>query len=330
MDIEKYISLKDKQRRGQLTKDEQKTWQQWSESADATALSQLEQLADRYTHAYEPDVEAGLLRLKARMQTAQATTVANTQLRVVTRRRWLAVAAAVFLLAVGMVAIRGIVQTKPAVVVIATEAAEQRNLTLTDGSKVQLNANSTISLPETFKNAAKRAVVLRGEAYFKVQPNAQQPFEIAAEAVTITVVGTAFNVRAYPNESTVEVEVVEGTVKMTIGAQQIILKAKQKGIYNSENNQLFLQESPQLNAQAWRTHLLRFNNAPLAEVVQALSRYHRVRIDLANDTLQKCAFTGNFSKTRLDDALKTLKIIMSLQWEKPATDHYIIRNGVCQ
>ncbi len=329
MDIEKYISLKDKHRQGKLSKDEQQAMQQWMQSADGKALQKINELTDLYQKGYEPNVEAGLHRLKASIQEVKAQETRVKTLAVAARRRWWSAAAAVLILAVALIAMRGLLQSKPETLLVTTNPKENRNLILTDGTKVQLNAQSEITVPKSFENQDKRRVQLSGEAYFAVKADAKQPFEIKTSAVMITVLGTAFNVRAYPGETTTEVEVEEGRVKMRVGSQQITLLAKEKGIYNSRENKLEKRKTKQLNAQAWRTHRLAFQNEPLSEIIQELERYHRVQIELANDTMKSCAFTCNFDKTELADALQVLQIGMQLQWEKTAADHYIIRGGRC-
>lgn len=330
MEIEKYISLKEKQRQGNWSKDEQQAMQTWMQSAEGKALEKIGQLADVYKNAYEPDAEAGLKRLKAQIQAAKAQEAPGRTLVVASRRRWMSVAAAVMLLAVAVVAMRGLFLPKPATFVVITQPEENRVLTLTDGTRVQLNVNSKLSTPKSFEKAPKRVVELSGEAYFAVKSDASQPFEIKTSDVTITVVGTAFNVRAYPQEETTEVEVVEGVVEMAVGSKKLTLRANQKGIYNSQKNKLYHRSAKQLHAQAWRTNQLDFKNTPLVEILQELGRYHRVKIELANEALKTCAFTGNFGKTKLDDALKSMQLSMQLKWEKIAIDHYIIRSGVCK
>jgi ferric-dicitrate binding protein FerR (iron transport regulator) len=93
---------------------------------------------------------------------------------------------------------------------------------------------------------------------------------------------------------------------------------------------LYKRKARQLNAQAWRTHNLVFQKEALSEIIQQLERYHHVKIDIAKESLKRCAFTCNFGKTKLDDALKVLQIGMKLQWEKASNNHYIIRDGICQ
>lgn len=330
MDIEKYISLKDKQRRGRLNADEQEALQRWSQSAEGKLWQQVDRWSESYSSGYEPDVEAGLVRLKARMQQAKTSTPAVQPLRVASRRTWVAVAAAVVVLVVAMVALRGLFRSAPEMLAVTTTANEQKKLTLTDGTQVQLNADSKLELPSSFENLKIRKVNLSGEAYFKVAQYEAQPFQIDAQAVTVTVVGTAFNMRAYPQEATIEVEVEKGIVRMAVGKESILLAAHEKGIYNSRENKLSKKSASQLNAQAWRTDRLQFNKAPLSEVIQALARYHRVQIDLANDAMKDCAYTCNFKKTKLEDVLKTLQLSLNVQWEKASSDHYILRGGACQ
>ena len=163
-----------------------------------------------------------------------------------------------------------------------------------------------------------------------MKTDAEQPFENKTTVVTINVVGTAFNVRAYPEEETTEVEVEEGTVEMTVGSQKITLTANEKGVYNRRENKLEKRTAKQLNAQAWRTHQLVFKKEPLSEIIKELERYHHVQIRFADDIMKNCAFTCNFGKTKLDDALKVLQLGLKLEWQKEAADRYIIRGGICQ
>lgn len=193
-------------------------------------MEKINQLSDRYKNNYEPNVEAGLQRLQARIEAAKTTEIPVRPL-VIASRRWLRLAAAVLILAIGVVAMRGwlnVAGKKTEVVTIDTQAIDTKLVTLTDGTKVQLNERSVLTAPKNFKNATKRMIQLTGEAYFDIKPNADKPFEIQAEKVIITVLGTAFNVRAYPGEATVEVEVERGKVQLAVANEILILKAKRK------------------------------------------------------------------------------------------------------
>lgn len=335
MDIRQYISLRNKQRAGKLDADDNHALQQWSSSAEGNAwlndLQQIEQLSDRYKNTYEPDVEAGLLRLKARIaQAKSAETALVPQLRVASRRRWWSVAAAAVILAFGVIALREWMQPEQKTVAVQTRAEEQKAVTLADGTNVQLNDQTTLTLPETFKNAKKRKVTLQGEAYFEVKPNSEKPFEITADQLTIVVLGTAFNVRAYPEERTTEVEVTHGKVRLSIEKQELILTANEKGIYDQKTGKLYRKDAPKLNAQAWRTHRLQFQSAPLSEILQELERYHKVKFELADPKMADCEYTTDFRKTKLDKVIAILQMGMNLRFTAVSAKKYRVQGGICQ
>lgn len=334
MDIRQYLSLRNRQRAGNLDEDDHQALQQWSSSAEGSAwlhdLQQIEHLSDGYKSIYEPDVEAGLLRLKTRIaQSKAAEMVPGTQLRVVSRRRWWSVAAAAVVLTFGVVALRVWMQPAVKTVAVQTHTEEQKSLTLTDGTQVQLNDQTTLILPETFKNAKRRKVTLQGEAYFEVKPNPEKPFEISADELTIVVLGTAFNVRAYPEEMTTEVEVTHGRVRISIENQELILTANEKGIYDRKTGELYQKGAPQLNAQAWLTHRLKFETTPLSEILQELERYHKVKFEV-NSKIANCKFTGDFRKTKLEKVMETLELALNVQFTTLSAKKYRVKGGTCQ
>ncbi len=334
MDIEKYLSLRDKERAGRLNAAETRALQQWTQSATGDAwlknIQQIEQWSGQYKSGYEPNVEAGLQRLKAQMAEAKAQETPVRYLSVASRQRWLSVAAAIFILAIGVVAIRGWQQPTNKTVAVQTQTLEKKAVTLTDGTTVQLNENSVLDVPKSFKNATKRVVNLSGEAYFDVQSNLERPFEIQTEQAIIAVLGTAFNVRAYADEPTIEVEVERGKVSFAVGTEKILLVAGEKGIYNRNTKELYQKNASQLNAQAWRRHSLKFVNTPLSEILEELERYHKVQFEVENVDVTNCRYTGNFGKTDLSKVLESLKVGLKLEVKRTGTNRYIIQGGNCK
>src|SRR5690606_29628552 len=97
------------------------------------------------------------------------------------------------------------------------------HLLLPDGSKVWLNACSELSFPSAFGRASRK-VILRGEAYFEVKQQAQQPFFVEANGTMIAVMGTAFNVSAYPDEKEVLTTLTDGAVAVSLAKQRVVLE----------------------------------------------------------------------------------------------------------
>lgn len=194
---------------------------------------------------------------------------------------------------------------------VQTMAGEQREVTLPDGSTVVLNENSELAYAESFK---KRRVRLSGEAFFEVSKLKGQPFTIDAEGATTTVLGTSFNVRAYPAESKVEVSVNTGKValqKSEDKSKELILEAGEAGIYNKKTEEV--EEAAVSNADFWKTSRLEFDSVPLSLVLPALERHFNTRIEVANPKLLKCTFNGDYAKPELKDILKAIEFTMFLE-----------------
>lgn len=334
MNIEQYISLLEKQRRGGISVTDERALQTWLENMDgekmAKEIDQINQLSNRYKSSFEPDVEAGLSRLQARMQAVKDAE--TKQLQVVARRRILQLAA-VFLLAVVAVALIWFALPKsPEMLVITTGNGDQEQILLTDGSKIVLNENSEISFPKDFTQLRKRAVRLSGEAFFEVASNPAKPFVITTQETEVTVLGTAFNVRAYAQESITEVEVTEGSVQFAVlnSDAAIVIERSQKGIFDTNGNKLYTKTTPNLNAQAWRTNQLNFKNTPLSEVFESLERYYKVKIELANPTITRCGFYGNFADSPLSEVLESMTLALQLKMEKIAANRYKIYGQGCE
>lgn len=157
---------------------------------------------------------------------------------------------------------------------VATSYGSQYQLELADGTRVWLNASSSLRYPTSFKGA-ERVVELQGEGYFEVAKNARQPFMVRSGNAVVQVLGTSFNVNAYPEEP-VRATLLEGSVKMNGQA----LKPGQQATLH--NNQVNLSEAGIDEVMAWKNGLFLFNNRPLPEIMREVERWYQV----------KCVFAG--------------------------------------
>jgi transmembrane sensor len=162
-------------------------------------------------------------------------------------------------------------------------------LTLADGTTVWLNAESSLRYPTGFTGTT-REVEITGEAYFEVTHNDQMPFVVRKEDVQVRVLGTHFNVNAYPNEAAIQVTLLEGSVQVKKDNQAAVLKpgqqaqvaAKNDGTSNATNKSginEFIQTVSGVNTQevmAWKNGLFNFNRLTLEQVVGQLARWYDV------------------------------------------------------
>lgn len=294
---------------------------------EAEQLGKVWQLSGRYKAGYEPDAEAGLERFRERLRKEKEP--------VSGRRRLLWVLTAVAAAALLFVLWQPWTIGDPgadAGLVFTTEAGRQRTVLLPDGSRVLLNEASRIACQGDWKDSATRQLQLSGEAFFEIDPRPEQPFVIAAEGAEIRVVGTAFNVRAYPQEAVTEVSVESGIVEFSAADQpkKLRLEQRDKGVWEHAGA-FYLEANAGLNGRAWRTGRLHFRATPLREVVRDLDHYLDVRLELEEGPLEDCTFNfSDLDSDRVDEALRSMELIFEATLEKVAPGHYRLIGGSCR
>jgi len=192
----------------------------------------------------------------------------------------------------------------------------QYTLTLPDGSKVWMNAASTLQFPARF-TGNKREVSLTGEAYFEVAKNAKMPFSVKLNKMQVEVLGTHFNIMAYADEPVIRTTLLEGSVKLTNSNGQQMLKPGQDGILGSTNR--FKVKSANVEqAMAWKNGQFIFDDEDMPAISRKLSRWYGVTV--TDQRQQKgLTYTGAISKYKyVSEVLKML--------EMTGTMHFKIEN----
>lgn len=298
-------------------------------SDDAETLHQTWLAAAAYPLHYAPDVEAGLTKLQYRI--AAETMPAKV---VPLRRKWFATAAfaASFLLLLAIGYNWWAAEQSSADIRSITAASGQSlELALPDGSLIVLHNGAEVSYPDPFDKSKARWVSLSGEAYFKIAPDSGKPFTVRTAAASVEVLGTAFNVRAMPDEPVVEVTVEHGKVQLSSPAlpdNRLLLQAGERG-HCTKTGQLEKTLDPETNALSWLTQSLRFRNTPLPEALEALSRHYGIALRLEKESLAKCTYTGAFEKAPLQDVLQTLELTFGARILLQEESRYLLRGGAC-
>ncbi|MBY0434797.1 MAG: FecR domain-containing protein, partial [Cyclobacteriaceae bacterium] len=168
--------------------------------------------------------------------------------------------------------------------ILTTPRGGQYQLTLADGSKVWLNAESSIRFPSHFIGKERR-VQITGEVYFEVAKNAAMPFKVEVGEMEINVLGTHFNVNAY---EVVKTTLIEGSVLVAMEDTKMVLKPGQQAqVITSGKIDLF--ESPDLNETlAWKNGLFQFNNADIQTVMMQVARWYDVEIIYEGNVTKRC------------------------------------------
>lgn len=207
----------------------------------------------------------------------------------------------------------------------------EQELLLPDGSIVILNHSSKVLYPETFQGNT-REVILVGEAFFDVAPNAEKPFIIKTKEASIKVLGTSFNVYAYEESETVEVIVKTGKVELIdsgAGTEQdkVILLPGQKGIFNKASRELLCTESYNPNKLAWYTHEISFNYTSLNEVFETLQHAYNIRIDVDKNVDLNLKLSASFSKQDPEYIMEVVALTLNLKLSKKEKNNYTIQNN---
>lgn len=199
---------------------------------------------------------------------------------------------------------------------VSTPRGGQYQLILSDGSKVWLNAESSIRFPATFIGK-ERNVQLTGEAYFEVVKNAAQPFLVEMNnGMTVEVLGTQFNVMAYDDEEMIKTTLVEGKVKIKkIGTGDIVLAPSQQAKLSKAANTLSVDKNPDVSkAVAWKNGLFDFDDDKLSDIMRQLSRWYDVDMDYSM-SLSDPHFTGSIRReVNISQVLHMLELAGGVQF----------------
>lgn len=181
----------------------------------------------------------------------------------------------------------------------------QYQLRLADGTRVWINAASSLRFPAVF-NSGERNVELTGEAYFEVAKNASMPFHVKAKALDIQVLGTYFNINAYDDEAFIRTTLIEGSVKLLSAGQSRKLDPGQQASTNGHDQIRILNNVDLEEVLAWKNGLFHFNSADVEIILKQAARWYNVEFEYS-DTIKE-RFTGQIPRNvNLSQLLKILE-----------------------
>jgi ferric-dicitrate binding protein FerR (iron transport regulator) len=192
---------------------------------------------------------------------------------------------------------------------LGTPRGGQYRLMLPDGSKVWLNAISSIRYPAAF-TGKERVVEITGEAYFEVAKDATHPFKVLVHNgdMEISVLGTHFNVNAYNDEPIIKTTLVEGSVKVTRDKQTAVIKPGEQTELNSSGALKIIHDADIDEAVAWRNGLFEFQDADLQSILRQVMRWYDVEVDYQGNIPERF-FTAIISRDKtLTGVLEILKL----------------------
>ncbi|MFT3950060.1 MAG: FecR domain-containing protein [Agriterribacter sp.] len=198
-------------------------------------------------------------------------------------------------------------ETEPSFTTLTTPKGGQYQLVLSDGTRVWMNAASSLRFPSFFTGKS-REVALTGEAYFEVAKDAQKPFCVTMNGVRINVLGTHFNAMAYPDEDAIKTTLLEGRVTIEQNGRQLIMAPGQQVVAQENKPLVLIQNINTDMVMAWKNGFFQFERAGIQQILRQVERWYDVEITYngkANDRV----FGGRISRTSsIQDVLKVLDI----------------------
>ena len=179
---------------------------------------------------------------------------------------------------------------------------------LPDGSKVWLNAGSSLKYPTQF-NDKQRVVSMQGEAYFEVESDKEHPFIVKTKQLTVEATGTAFNVNAYTPDHVTAVTLVKGKVAVTLDQKKTIsLSPGEKIDYNLATSLYNVNKTNTYKWCSWKDGILIFRDDPLEYVFKRLGQTYNVEFILKDAELGKYSYKATFEGESLNEILRLLEM----------------------
>ena len=200
---------------------------------------------------------------------------------------------------------------------IATAAGERKEVIFQDGTRVFLNAGSTLTYPERF-GLSERKVTLDGEAYFDVTHDAQHPFIVTTSAFRVRVLGTVFNVRSFSGESVAEATLAEGSVALQHpgGRNLICLHPGQQAVYDADAEQLEVNEVPVGDLLLIRYGVITLDNATLPEIIGRIEQAYGVELRPDGQQMPDDHYNFNFQKdASVEDVVDLLQFVSGCRFK---------------
>lgn len=192
----------------------------------------------------------------------------------------------------------------------------QYQLILPDGTKIWLNASTSLKYPVSFKGLNERKVELDGEAYFEVAHMANKPFKVVTNKQTIEVLGTHFNVNCYADEPNTKTSLLEGSIKVFTQktARPVFIKPGQQAVLVA--NQLKITDEDVEQAVAWKNGDFVFNGENLQSLMRQIARWYNVDVVYEHEIANNTGFIGTISrKKKITEILNAIELNYNVKFK---------------
>ncbi len=199
---------------------------------------------------------------------------------------------------------------------ISTNYGQNSKLILPDGSVVWVNSGTTLSYNTNFAVNCRR-IKLQGQAFFQVAKNKDLPLVVFCNGLNIRVLGTSFDVSAYPDDQNVSVVLESGKVELLNGNEQSvihILTSGEKADFDTEYRQLSVSRVDLYNYTSWKDGVLIFKNEPMADVLKKLERWYNIDIEVKNDKVYQLIFSATIVNESVEEIFDLMKFSCAINY----------------
>lgn len=197
---------------------------------------------------------------------------------------------------------------------LTTPKGGEYQVTLHDGTKVWLNTASSITFPVVF-NTSQRRVKIKGEAYLEVAKNPAMPFIVEANGSEVTVLGTHFNISAYPDDDFVKTTLLEGAVSVKSQKGSELLRPGQQAVMSTKSSLMEVSEVNANEVLAWKNGYFVFKGEDIKSIMRIISRWYDVDIVYKGD-LRGRTFSGTISRFgSIDELLRTIELTEAVNFD---------------
>lgn len=204
-------------------------------------------------------------------------------------------------------------------------------IVLSDGTKVWLNAGSQLIFPAVFTNKTRK-VTLMGEAFFDVAKNPERPFIVSASDVSVQVLGTRFDISAYPEDKVIQTVLEEGKVNLTYAGKGILnreyvveMKPNQMVVFDKTSGEASSRMVDVSKYVSWKEGMLEFEKADLGRALMQVERFYNVKIHLSDPEIGTYKLSGKLDlKDEPEEVLNVIKLTVPIDWEKKSNGDFTI------
>lgn len=196
-------------------------------------------------------------------------------------------------------------------------------LTLSDGTRVWLNSETSIQYPVVF-GTKERRVFIQGEAYFEVTKDAKKPFTVQFMSSSVTVLGTSFNIRAYPEEKQSQTTLAEGSVRIYSPGSSMLLKPGEQAEVKALSGEMVKKEVEIKTYTSWKDGRFVFEQEPLENIMRTLERWYDIRVIFRDEGAKRISLSGNLKRYGdFSQVMNMLQMTGDVRFELHGNDVYI-------